>query len=212
MGYGSPDSCTIISHKRRDCLTKNLVSSRILMPGFLLSLQRLMCNFGGGKGRSWRELLRSSVFFFFNYLALYPFLSCSPYLPGTPSLHAASTISDPLVTCSIYSPVTHPRYMQHLLASDPLVTCSLHYQWHPPYMQHLLTRDPLLTGSLYLPVTHSVHIASAHQCEDFRKEMELSILCDWNCRGFSIDGMQLFNLDCSQSQHSCDCSASFVFL
>lgn len=131
-----------------------------------------------------------------------------PPLSVTPSLH----ISDPLVTCSIYSPVTHPRYMQHLLASDPLVTCSLHYQWHPPYMQHLLTRDPLLTGSLYLPVTHSVHIASAHQCEDFRKEMELSILCDWNCRGFSIDGMQLFNLDCSQSQHSCDCSASFVFL
>lgn len=177
MGHGSPDSCTIISHKRRDCLTNNLVSSRILMPGFLPSLQRLMCNFGGGEGRSWRELLRFSVFFF-NYLALYPFLSCSLYLPVTPLV----------------------------------VTCSLHYQWHPPYMQHLLTRDPLLTGSLYLPVTHSVHIASAHQCEDFRKEMELSILCDWNCRGLSIDGMQLFNLDCSQSQHSCDCSASFVFL
>lgn len=143
------------------------------MPGFLLSLQRLMFNVGGGEGGSWRELLRFSVFFF-SYLALYPFLTWSLYLPVTPSLHAASPISDP-----------------------------------PPSKQHLLASDPLLPGILYLPVTHSIHIASAHQCEDFRKEMELSILSDWNGRGFSIDRMQLFNLDCSQSQHSCDHASFF---
>ena len=72
----------------------------------------------------------------------------------------------------------------------------------------------LLVTHTQLPglFTHSLHVASIYDSTDFRKEMKLSTISDWNCRGLSVDRMQLPNLDFSQSQHSCDHSDSFVFL
>lgn len=61
------------------------------------------------------------------------------------------------------------------------------------------------------PFTHSLGAAPIYQSTDFRKEMNLRSISDWNCRGLLVDRMQLLYLGCSQSQDSCGHADFYVF-